>query len=128
MAAKRQRAKIAAGTGFEGEAELRHPPGSGVFADCAWDGIAEGLGLSGRELELVRGVFDDRTDFAIAKGLGISPHTVHTHFQRLYVKLGVTNRVQLVLRVTNEFFALNMAPRCPWVSSCPLGLGSPAVL
>jgi hypothetical protein len=28
---------------------------------------------------------------------------VHTHFERLHHKLGVTDRVQLVLRVTQEF-------------------------
>jgi len=55
----------------------------------------------------MRAVFDDRTEFAIAADLGISPHTVHTHFRRLHKKLGAITRVQLVLRAMDEFIALN---------------------
>jgi DNA-binding CsgD family transcriptional regulator len=54
------------------------------------------LKLSGRELQIVRGVFDDYTELAIAKNLNISPHTIHTHCERLYHKLAVTDRVKLV--------------------------------
>jgi DNA-binding CsgD family transcriptional regulator len=78
-------------------------PGSTVFSDQTWNEIAGRLGLSHREGEIVRRVFDDQTEFAIAVDLGISPHTVHTHCERLHKKLGVTDRVQLVLRVTQEF-------------------------
>ena len=90
--------------------------------------LARSLDLSTREQQLVRGVFDDRTDFSIAAALGISQHTVHTHFERLYHKLRVGNRVQLVMRVMREFLALTTLPgsvlpplcphraaaRCPW--------------
>ena len=41
--------------------------------------------------------------YAIALELGISQHTVHTYLSRLYRKLGVTSRVQLVLSVLDEF-------------------------
>jgi DNA-binding CsgD family transcriptional regulator len=80
----------------------RHLPGSRLLNDAAWNGVARRLQLSTRELEVIRGVFDDRTEFAIATGLDISPHTVHTHFKRLHKKLGTTNRVQLVLRVMSQ--------------------------
>jgi DNA-binding CsgD family transcriptional regulator len=81
-----------------------------MFSEQAWEEIAHSLKLSGRELQVVREVFDDRTEFAIANNLHLSPHTVHTHCERLYHKLAVTNRVRLVLRVTNEFIALTFAP------------------
>ncbi len=84
--------------------------GSAIFSDRAWAEIGRSLKLSRRELEIARGVFDDRTEFAIAADLGISAHTVHTHFERLYRKLGVKGRVELILRVTNEFLALTAAP------------------
>ena len=81
-----------------------------MFSRMAWQEIAGSLRLSGQELRIVRGVFDDRTEFAIAEGLKISPHTVHTHCERLYRKLGVTGRVQLVLRVMEEYVALTLSP------------------
>ncbi len=81
-----------------------------MLSEVAWSEIARSLHLSGRELQIVRGVFDDRTDFAIAVELGISPHTVHSHFDRLHRKLGVTDRVELVLRVIQEFVALTLKP------------------
>ena len=81
-----------------------------VFNERVWQAVTCSLGLSPRELQLVRGVFEDCTDFSIASGLGISSHTVHTHFERLHQKLGVANRAQLILRVMDEFLALTAAP------------------
>jgi len=68
------------------------------------------LGLSLREEQIVRAIFDDCTESAIASDLGISPHTVHTHVERLHQKLGVVDRVALVLRVVNEFLNLTRTP------------------
>ncbi len=84
-------------------------PGSAVFPDQIWKELIGRLGLSCREGEIARGVFEDRTDSAIAAELGISPHTVHTHFERLHRKLGVGDRVQLVLCITQEFVRLMAA-------------------
>jgi DNA-binding CsgD family transcriptional regulator len=78
------------------------PAGSVIFSKNDWREIARLLNLSKRQLEMVRAVFDDQTEFAIATSLGISQHTVHTHFERLHRKLAVTNRVQLVLRIMAE--------------------------
>lgn len=66
----------------------------------------------------MQGVFDDDTEFAIADELKVSPHTVHTYSQRLYHKLVVTDRVKLVLRVTDEFLALTAAPESVLPSIC----------
>lgn len=90
--------------GVPARAELarRGSPGSRLLAGEEWQRAERGLHLSGREVEIVRAIFDDRTESAIAQGLGISPHTVHTHVERLYRKLGVTSRTQLVLRVVQS--------------------------
>jgi DNA-binding CsgD family transcriptional regulator len=88
---------------------LRCPLGAAMFSEQAWEEIAHSLKLSGRELQIVREVFDDQTEFAIANNLNLSPHTIHTHCERLYHKLAVTDRVKLVLRITNEFIALTFA-------------------
>ena len=89
--------------------KLRCPLGAAMFSERAWQEIARSLKLSGQELQIVRGVFDDYTEFAIANNLNVSPHTVHTHCERLYHKLAVTDRVKLVLRVMDEFLALTVA-------------------
>ncbi len=89
-----------------------------MLSDQAWGEIARSLTLSARELQIVRRVFDDRTEFAIAADLGISPHTVHTHIERLHHKLAVTDRVELVLRVMQEFVALTLAPATVLPSIC----------
>ncbi len=84
--------------------------GSAIFSDQAWAEIARSLKLSRRELQIVRGVFDDQTEFTTSANLGISSHTVHTHVERLHRKLSVTDRVKLVLRLTDEFLRLTAAP------------------
>jgi DNA-binding CsgD family transcriptional regulator len=94
--------------------ELGHPLpcplGAAMFSEPAWQEIAHSLKLSGQELQIARGVFDDHTEATIADNLKVSPHTVHTHCERLYHKLGVTGRVKLALRVMDEYIALTLAP------------------
>jgi DNA-binding NarL/FixJ family response regulator len=65
----------------------------------AWLHLARLLRLSSREMQIVQHVFDDRKLESIAFELGISPKTVETYFQRLYTKLHVSSRPQLILRV-----------------------------
>ncbi len=83
--------------------------GSEIFSEEIWAEIARSLKLSRRELQVVRGVFDDRTEYNIANELGISPHTVHTYLDRLHRKLGVVDRVQLVLCIMREFVLLTLS-------------------
>ncbi len=68
--------------------------------------IAKSLHLSARELDIVRCVFDDHTEPVIAEELGISAATVHTYLGRVYSKLSVGSRVQLVVRIIVEYFVL----------------------
>jgi DNA-binding CsgD family transcriptional regulator len=89
-----------------------------MFSEQAWAEIGRSLKLSARELQIVRAVFDDRTESAIAADLGISPHTVHSHFERLHYKLAVADRVELIVRVMDEFLALTAAPESTLPSIC----------
>lgn len=84
--------------------------GSAIFSELGWTAIGGRLRLTKRELEIVRGVFDDHTELAIADNLGISPHTVHTHAERLRRKLAVVDRAALILKVVQEFLKLSAAP------------------
>jgi DNA-binding CsgD family transcriptional regulator len=109
--------------------------GSAIFSERAWDEAGRNLGLSRRELDILRGMFDGRTESAIATHLSISLRTVHTHVERLHRKLHVTHQVALVLRLVVEFFKLAGAPgsgvppicarrtagRCPLQRKRPVG-------
>ena len=89
-----------------------------MFSEQAWAELARSLTLSARELQIVRGIFDDRIESTIAVDLNISPHTVHTYIERLYRKLAVADRVEMILRVTNQFLVLTAAPESRLPSIC----------
>ena len=102
--------------------------GSAMFSRTVWDALARHLDLSGREFSILQGIFDNQVEFAIAKDLGISAHTVHTHVERLHRKLQVTSRPQVVIAIMAKFLLLTetaedgLPPICPHQSAgdCPL--------
>ncbi len=77
--------------------------GSRLLTATEWRHMAWKLSLSPREIEIVRTVFDDEKEVAIASRLQISPHTVHTYLERIYRKLAVKSRLQMVVRVMGEY-------------------------
>jgi DNA-binding NarL/FixJ family response regulator len=100
-----------------------------MFCERTWTILAVSLKLSGRELQIVRGIFNDQKESTIAAELGVSPHTAHTERERLYRKLGINDRLQLMLRIIAEFHALTLdgatlPPICAFRTAghCPLGL------
>jgi DNA-binding NarL/FixJ family response regulator len=52
--------------------------------------------LSKREREILQKVADGATTRQVASDLGISPHTVKTHLERIFEKLGAKDRAQAV--------------------------------
>ena len=88
-------------------------PGSSLLPQDIWPGLRASLRLSARELQVVQGIFEDHKEEAIANSLGISPHTVNTYLQRLYVKLRVSSRVQLIVRVMAEYLQVTSGPTFP---------------
>ncbi len=70
-----------------------------------WSAIAIGLQLSNRELQVIQGIFDGNSEAAIAAGLRLSAHTIHSHLCRVYRKLGVSSRTALALRIFAEYLA-----------------------
>src|SRR5262249_25372312 len=89
--------------------------GRSILPYDAWRVIANSLCISDRELQIVQRIFDDRQEFAIADELKISVHTVHTHLERLYRKLGVSSRVGLVLSILSEYLS-SLPPALHFVS------------
>ena len=76
-----------------------------ILSSNAWRRIANSLRISDRELQIVQGIFDDQKESAIADDLMISVHTVHTHLERLYRKLGVSTRVGLIICILSEYLS-----------------------
>ncbi|MBX3427913.1 MAG: helix-turn-helix transcriptional regulator [Pirellulales bacterium] len=73
--------------------------GRKLYSSDEWNLISHRLALSQQELRIAQAVLDDAHEGAIAEALGISSHTVHTHLERLYRKLQVKSRVELVVRI-----------------------------
>ena len=91
-------------------------PGQAVFVPGEWRSLANCLGLSPRECGIVRAVFDGESERVAAERLGLSPHTVHTYLWRIYRKLQVQSREELLVRVFAEFRTLpkrSTSPRKP---------------
>jgi len=85
--------------------------GRDLLTPAEWLWLAQALRLSMRQLEVVRFVFDDAGEAAMARQLSISHHTVHTHLERLYRKLGVSSRCELLVRVFREALAVRSQAR-----------------
>jgi two-component system, NarL family, nitrate/nitrite response regulator NarL len=60
------------------------------------------LGLTKREVQIIGALVDGQTNKDIANTFGISEYTVKHHLTNIYDKLGVYNRVELVLFAINR--------------------------
>jgi len=97
----------------------RRLQGALLLSDHAWLEIARTLGITKREVQIVQGVFDNQHEVEIAKGFKISPHTVHMHLNRLFKKLTVTSRTELVLRIMQQLITLTLSETAVLPPICP---------
>lgn len=72
------------------------------LSDAQWQRIADALRLTSRERDVVAALLRGGQDKEIAHTLNLSSHTVHSHLDRIYRKVGVTTRCELILRVFAE--------------------------
>lgn len=56
------------------------------------------LGISAREMEVLRELAAGRSNKEIARRLAVSPNTVKTHIARLFGKLGASRRTEAIAR------------------------------
>jgi len=78
----------------------QHPS---IFTHQEWEGISRSLGLSGRQTQIVALLLEGHKIFSVAAELNISPDTVRAHLRRLYPKLGVSDRLELMVCCVREF-------------------------
>src|SRR5713226_7555781 len=72
---------------------------------------ANGLNLlSKRELEVVRSLAEGLTNREIAERLGLSQHTIKNYLFRVFDKLGVSNRLELLFMTLTRSGASQLAP------------------
>ncbi|MGE3180394.1 MAG: response regulator transcription factor [Phycisphaerae bacterium] len=82
---------------------VRLENGSELLTSNEWQALRRQLALSPRELQVIQRICDDEKEVGIAANLGISVHTVHTHIERIYRKLGVSSRCALVVRIFSRY-------------------------
>ena len=87
----------AARMAMDGKAVL-HPKLTKAFIEEAQmvDKDSSQAPLSKRETEILQKVAYGATTKSVAQELGISPHTVKTHLERIFEKLGANDRAQAV--------------------------------
>ena len=85
--------------------------GSSIFSKKEWDELACDLKLSPRALQLVRGIFDDKTEEGIAYDLNISAHTVHSYLIRIYQRFGVCSREELLVCIFGRYLEQHRLPK-----------------
>ena len=93
-----KRSKVTDG---EGE-EVMAGAGSLVQSSGASEVEIARLGLTRREVQIIGALVDGQTNKDIASTFGISEYTVKHHLTNIYDKLGVYNRVELVLFAINR--------------------------
>jgi DNA-binding CsgD family transcriptional regulator len=70
------------------------PAAQGASGDDPDTTLRSRLGLTSRELEVLRHLADGATNQDVASALFISPKTVSVHVSRILAKLGLTNRTE----------------------------------
>ena len=78
----------------------RHPS---IFSNEEWTNICLGLNLSNRQVQIVTLLLEGHKTFSVAAVLSISPDTVRAHLRRLYLKLEISDRLELMTRCVREF-------------------------
>jgi len=77
-----------------------------LFSEVQWGALGSALKLCPRESQFLLGVSEDLKDATIASRLGIAPNTLRTYVKRLYLKLGVSSRPQLLIKVFHTHLRL----------------------
>jgi NarL family two-component system response regulator YdfI len=76
-----------------------------LFTDTEWTTLVRQLKLSPQQARIVKALLDGLGDKQIASRLHIKLPTVRMHLSRIFTKLGVNDRTELVVHVFKHFRA-----------------------
>lgn len=79
--------------------EHSHIPGQHQLSAQQWSDVCRAVKISVREQQVCRLLFDGWTRQRIADHVEISNRTVRHHMEQIHSKLGVSNRVGVVLKI-----------------------------
>jgi DNA-binding NarL/FixJ family response regulator len=74
-----------------------------MLSDSEWDMLAKKMRLTPRETQVLRGVFAEQTDDAIAIELGIATRTVRAHLGKIYQKCDCRTRTGAVVTAFKNY-------------------------
>ena len=69
------------------------------LTEVEWDRVVRVLRVSGQQAKIVRLILQGKRDKQIAAELGLGVPTVRTHLTRIFSRIPVADRVELILRV-----------------------------
>ena len=84
-----------------------------LYTGREWAELTGRLGMSARQGQIARHVLEGLQDKQIALQLGISVHTVRTYLDRMFAKLSVQNRNELIMSMFRQFRAGCREGPCP---------------
>jgi DNA-binding NarL/FixJ family response regulator len=84
-----------------------------IFSDSEWALIMQVVPLPPRQLQIIQHLFDGYSDKQIAAALDISVATVRTHINRLFMRLNVRDRCELILYIVRTFRKICSKIPCP---------------
>ena len=70
-----------------------------VFSRVQWEYIQKCYRFPGRKMQILKLLFEGLENDEIAKKLKIQYNTVKAHFGNIYKRVGVQNKVQLVIQL-----------------------------
>lgn len=77
-----------------------------LFDDQTWTQVVEKLELPPQQARIVKGILHGMNDKQIAHQLGLSVPTVRTYLGRIFDRLRVDDRVQVILRVVAQAWVI----------------------
>lgn len=75
----------------------------GLFSNAEWSEIRRLCALTPRQGQIVKGICSGKSDKQIANELNIGIPTVRTHLTRLFFRLGLNDRSQMIVHVFTQF-------------------------
>ena len=84
-----------------------------VFTDREWAELTTQLEMSHRQAQIARCLLRGFGDKQIAGELGISVHTVRTYLARMFARLDVQDRNELIVAMFRRFRAGCLDVECP---------------